>query len=201
MGFDQDDFDYLILDSTTNKVYISHDVTFDESIFPYLKPSLTKDLKEAPQVRVDFEDNEEEEAENPDGVTTRLDSATEGTHDPPSCKDFQEEAPLPDDHQSGSDLPVLPPRVSVRNQNKKTSYKGMCKNSEYFTAHTFYDLLPSSFSADSLPAGELPPKSLKSALNMYDREDWLKACRREIKSLSDKKVLSLVDRPRDKKVI
>lgn len=77
----------------------------------------------------------------------------------------------------------------------------MCNSAVYFTAHGFYDVLPTVFSATSIPPVEAPPKSLKTALNMYDSEEWMKACSKEIKSLADKKFWSLVDRPRDKKVI
>lgn len=64
-----------------------------------------------------------------------------------------------------------------------------------------FDCLPSAFSAHSLPTSDPPPKSLKTALNMYDGEKWLAACKKEINSLASKNVWTLVDRPHDKKVI
>lgn len=49
---------------------------------------------------------------------------------------------------------------------------------------------------------DLPtPKSYKKALESTERDDWMKACDKEMKSLNDKNLWVLVDRPSHKKVL
>lgn len=76
-------------------------------------------------------------------------------------------------------------------------------NCEFDSPNTcpLYDCLPSAFSASTLPNLDDTPKSLKSALNAYDAVEWKKVCDKEVASLAQKNVWTLVDRPTDKRVI
>lgn len=193
VGFDQDNFNYQIFDLTSQKIIMSHDVTFDESQFPYSTSTPNQNHNDPAAVKLEFtlEDDSDDDLE---GVTPLRVEVTEDVPCTP-IPSSTEPNPHVRDTTINSDLlqvPVLP-RVSSRNSNKRISYKGMCAMVDDQAHEPVFDCLPSVFSAQALPSADPTPKSLKSALNMYDGEKWLAACKKEVNSLSNKNVWTLVD--------
>lgn len=92
------------------------------------------------------------------------------------------------------------PRTSSRTKGKNISYRGMCNSAEIVDEPSF-DCLPAAFSSSNFGRTYDAPKSLKSALQMYDGHDWLEACKEEMDSLAKTKVWTLSERPLNKKVI
>lgn len=92
-------------------------------------------------------------------------------------------------------------RVSGRNKGKQVSYRGMCNMAVIDNNEPAFNCLPETFSTQSIPSTDNPPKSLKMALSTYDGPEWMAACKKEMTSLQQKNVWSLTSRPRDKKVI
>lgn len=66
------------------------------------------------------------------------------------------------------------------------------------TAFTFSCLPPQ---CNSVVVDLSAPKSYRKAINGAEGDKWLAACDKEIKSMHDKNVWELVDRPRDSNVI
>ena len=93
--------------------------------------------------------------------------------------------------------PELNQRRSGRNRTE-VNYRGMSVEINDQQVYCFA-VLPEQFQ----PAiTDLPtPKSYKKALESTERDDWMKACDKEMKSLNDKNVWVLVDRPSHKKVL
>lgn len=213
IGYDQDNFNYLIYALTSRNVVMSHDVTFEEDVYP-MKKIIDQNAPTTPskktQVKTSYFD-EEEETEEPhlssntlprpvissprdNSEVTPLSESVRETQDPQPCAEDVTEDPRPDEQ-------LNPPRTSSRLRTKQVSYRGMCNVAELFSEKTFFDCLPEAFSSACVPPFDEVPKSLKSAKSMYDGSEWMKACEKEIESLSRKNVWVLTERPTHKKFI
>lgn len=218
MGYDTDNFNYQVYDLGTRKVIMSHDVTFDENVFPFQNNNVDKDPQDGithnPDDRSRYNlfnlsddecDDDEGEVSNhtpPQEKTTE--SIPEETTAPPRASTPQlGVTPLIEQESVSSEPNVLGTgqRTSLRNRGKGVLYRGMCKMACIEGGDPSFDCLPEAFSTVKISAQDLTPKSLKSALSAYDASSWREACNKEIDSLSKKNVWTMVKRPLNKKVI
>ena len=219
VGYDQDNFNYLIYDLASRKLIMSHDVTFLENEFPFDKSSMVDKANSGPVsaaqtpqpfVKLQFfdESDHEEEGTSESEVTPRAadDPVSTQLLSPGTVDRIKEVTPLNELENSVDNSQPNPPsrapvRSSTRNKGKTISYKGMSHHvSVEAVIHTF-DCLPAVFSTTAIGSVDDTPRSLKSALQSYDGRDWLDACKKEVTSLAAKSVWTLCPRPLNKKVI
>lgn len=202
---------------------MSHNVTFDEDCFPMLRnpsPDLDSSTSLTRNVKVTFLEEDEEDEDSPVTITdvnkaqdsiekVGPDQIEVTTHDDSTGREeLAGDSSRPSPHVSLKSLDAtngrsqMPQaRTSGRLRGKQVPYRGMCNAAEVFEGRKPFDCLPEAFSTASIPDVNEVPKSLKSARLMYDGAKWMKACEKEMKSLSNKKVWILVERPSHQEVI
>lgn len=210
VGFDQDNYNFLIYDLDTQKAYMSHDVTFDENHFPFNKSS-EKDsestLDQTERVEIQFEDDSDEEVGERSSVkmvTPSTDDTQNSSHlhnldDKHSEEHSREKGVTPrgesvpdnvgsdNEKSTHQEISETQQQVSTRSKGKQVLYCGMCNMAKVSSNSPVFNCLRTAFSNQALPSSNSPPKSLKSALNSYDGPEWMKACKKKVRSLKQKK--------------
>lgn len=206
VGYTEDNYNFQIFDLETKKVIISHDVVFFEDSFPFLKspppdadifPSLEEDPTEDNITRkkgqLSFnreEEDDDETIESPPRESPSRNELNRSDAQPtaPETVENQEEN-LDAPHQPGA------PKRSLR-QKEKVNYRGMSVCGAGFES---FNILGEEFGTAQVEIDN--PKSFKRAMESTDREKWVKACNKEMDSLTSKDVWDLVERPKNKKIL
>lgn len=212
IGRSDENRNFKILDLETNKIHISHDVTFQPMVFPLRKEGaaplsweffgedglpredpIPVDKVNEDENRAVILDDEEEGIE----VFQRRDTETgpEQNHQPPSTetenKNSEDENAIDEDHVPTYTEPM--PRRSVRERRPVERYtphgKTCDKSSNYL--HECHEVMK--------PRAE--PKSYQMAMKSNDAKAWKEACDKEMKSIKDMGVWDIVDRPKNVPVV
>lgn len=189
MGFCDDNFNYKIYDPVTKKFFITHNVTFIESSFPFkasetvsgvLDFDFNGPVPSVPDVpRVSPEEDSDDDDDVPDHVpTTHILAGENPVLDAPVSP-----PPPPPLRRSNINRPIVNYRGNVIEDDQD----------QPFPLSTF-DVLDSTFQALSVTE-VMTPRTFKQAMNSVEKDLWIVACEKEHKSLMDKNVWKLVDLP------
>lgn len=199
VGYNQDNFNYQIFDLAEKKIFMSHDVKFNETTFPFSK-QVSQSQSSSDRVQMTYFDEDEDEStdltnENTthtsqnipnhelaglvDELTTRTDSEPPGpTHREEQINPHVENSPLIG--QQGSERNTSDTRRSSRQRNT-VSYKGMCSMAELMDDSPMFDCLPEAYSIGNPTS--TAPKLFKKAMESSDGDQWRIACNKEMRSL------------------
>lgn len=209
LGFEEDNFNYLIFDLDSQKLLVTHHATFNEGIFPFIDqdktvahpPTHEPPVNEPVNVQF-FDDDSDDEPpgeENPFPVVSiesespalNIQSGPPGVLPEPSS--LTDTAP-PEPRRSGRSVrPVTYTAISI----------GGCGGEPALSASwELGDMLDCVLPECNLVTSSLEaPRSFVKAINGHEGEKWLEACKKEVKALRDKNVWKLVDRPKSSNVI
>lgn len=209
VGFDEDNFNYHVYDLEDKKIHITPHVTFNKTSFPFEPDSDNKvhgnsDERHETGVNVLFFDSD---SDDDDEDVER----TEGNSD---LKDTRDSLERLDETQDPADVVKRPAqrtrteepqRRSARIQQLRSSL--LTRDDDILNEHEIVSMmLALQFSClppqcNSTVVDLSAPRSFQKATTGDEGEMWLAACDKEIKSMHDKKVWRLVDRPRNANVI
>ena len=211
LGRSEENRNFEILDLETNKIYISHDVTFQPMVFPlqhevgelhnwdFIDNEEPLNEDEAPRatdqevfrpggVYEDEDAPQRSSEENPEVTTTpKVVPASTETDDDPATE------PTPVREEETSPLPEPPPRRSTRERRPVERYTPTDSTCDK-PSTCVYDC------HEGMKA-RAEPKSYKMAMKSADAKEWRAACDLEIKSIMDMGVWEIVDRPKNAPVV
>lgn len=109
----------------------------------------------------------------------------------------------PDQEDSNTVINSCPvrtqPSKSVRTQGQRVSYKGMTCDLEAVSSGLCLNILP--LSCSTAVVSDENPRSFKKAMKSDDAQLWLEACQKEVLAMKEKRVWTLVERPKGANVI
>lgn len=199
LRIDEHNHNFSLLDLESNRVYVTHDATFQPLIFPARKSE--------DDINPDWDFIEEDSAKPADDDA--VEKERDGPHPKPHDQDGEEAIPdftipsetdpvntFPEEHQKQVHQPdeeewdqeliieIEPPAEPLRRSGRDR------KAPQRFTP-----------GGNSVKMTIVEPGSYKEAMKSDHAKSWEEACRKEVKNIEEMGVWDIVDRPKDAPVV
>lgn len=208
IGHTEHNFNYIAFIPESNTIVTTHHVTFHEEVFPFRKlrsfdishlVSVDDHNDELPDLSNALEDRQTHHPPQ----TTEEDTQTllhqpDEFHDAPTELPDHDDAPAPALEDPGG------PRRSARNNRPPDRYQPSASPAFWDDDHPFIDSSShGAYAFATTPTVRLlnEPHSYRDAMNSPNRDEWIKACDKEMLNMKDKNVWTLVPRPKDHPIV
>lgn len=227
LGFVDDNFNYRVVNLDTNKILISHNVSFQETIFPFqrlipkpvdlqedpLEPPSRQPIPNPPTPSTQSDDDETfpvpadtdripTDTEDPDLISPATPPPTPSPAIPPpiAARRSSRIRNQPECYTPGANSVILSPRQTASLAQAQTLHHTFWHNPDSFVETPDK---PDAYAFSTAPTVRLldEPKTFAQAMTSPNAACWKAACGKELEAFRQKGVWNLVSRPNNKNVI